>query len=177
MFGCWGDPEGKQLKQSLPKGVRNVVNSEESVESGICQNPELVSSFVNKHLGSGKLCHGLLHCRKVWFTAHTLVEFRQVHTDAYITVRFGYHHHPGTLLSRNLNFEYHSQLLHSLQLSTNFSHEGDGNLSWNWNNKWLGVWSEFNLMFSFELPKSLEQLWEQLNWACVSVKYGSNLHC
>ena len=40
-------PNGKQLKQYLPKGVRNVINSEESIDSGICQNPKLVSSFVN----------------------------------------------------------------------------------------------------------------------------------
>ena len=37
----------QQLKQYLPNGVRNNVSSEESAESGICQKPELASSFVN----------------------------------------------------------------------------------------------------------------------------------
>ena len=40
-------PNGKQLKQNLPMGVINVVNSADWGESFICQKPELASSLEN----------------------------------------------------------------------------------------------------------------------------------
>ena len=39
-------PKGSFRKQYLPNGVMNVVGSSELGERGICQNPELASSFV-----------------------------------------------------------------------------------------------------------------------------------
>ena len=40
-------PKGSLLKQYLPNGVRNVVNSWDSVSSEICQNPLFVSILEN----------------------------------------------------------------------------------------------------------------------------------
>ena len=42
-------PKGSLRKQYLPNGVMNVVSSSELGERGICQNPELASSF-REHL-------------------------------------------------------------------------------------------------------------------------------
>ena len=39
-------PKGRRLKQYRPKGVINVVRSQEFGSSGICQNPELASSLL-----------------------------------------------------------------------------------------------------------------------------------
>ena len=40
-------PNGSLLKQNRPYGVIKVVNSLDSVASGICQNPLLASSLLN----------------------------------------------------------------------------------------------------------------------------------
>ena len=40
-------PNGKRWKQYLPKGVMNVVNSDDSCDRGTCQKPEFASNFVN----------------------------------------------------------------------------------------------------------------------------------
>ena len=40
-------PNGKRRKQYLPKGVMKVVSSWDVGARGICQNPDLASSFVN----------------------------------------------------------------------------------------------------------------------------------
>ena len=40
-------PNGRRLKQNLPNGVIKVVRRADSLASGICQNPELASNFVN----------------------------------------------------------------------------------------------------------------------------------
>ena len=40
-------PKGRRLKQMRPKGVIKVVSKADSLESLICQNPELASSFEN----------------------------------------------------------------------------------------------------------------------------------
>ena len=40
-------PKGNRLKQNLPNGVIKVVSREDFSARGICQNPELASSFVN----------------------------------------------------------------------------------------------------------------------------------
>ena len=50
-IGCWkcsgADemPSGKRWKQYRPKGLINIIRSDEAGSSGICQNPELASSL------------------------------------------------------------------------------------------------------------------------------------
>ena len=72
-------PKGKRFKQYLPKGVRNVLNHEESVGSGICQNPELASSFVNTWAPAScaRVCSTTGRCRSLslrFVKVHTGVE-------------------------------------------------------------------------------------------------------
>ena len=40
-------PNGRRLKQYLPKGVTNMVSKRDSSASGTCQNPEFASRFEN----------------------------------------------------------------------------------------------------------------------------------
>ena len=40
-------PNGRRVKRYLPNGVMNVVKSEDSGASGICQNPEAASYYVS----------------------------------------------------------------------------------------------------------------------------------
>ena len=50
---CWNDsgadeiPEGNWLKQNLPKGIINIVNNADCLDSSVCQNPELAANLLN----------------------------------------------------------------------------------------------------------------------------------
>lgn len=62
-------PNGRRLKQYLPKGVIKVVSNADSSDSLICQNPELASSLENTFAPpscanvcstEGRMCRSLL---------------------------------------------------------------------------------------------------------------------
>ena len=83
-------PKGSLREQYLPNGLVNVVSSSDLGERGICQNPELASSFVNTFATfslpsvcptEGRLCFSfsIRHhnhagaCRIVYFANHAEV--------------------------------------------------------------------------------------------------------
>ena len=83
---CWNNPgaderpKGNQLKQNLLKGVLNVVNKRDCLDSSICQNPELVSNLLNTLalLNWARVCST---DDKMCLCLRTLVQMCEVYTD------------------------------------------------------------------------------------------------
>ena len=68
-------PNGKRLKLNLTNAAMNVVNSVDSLASGICQNPEFASSLVKT-----RAC---AYCASVCCTVGLVVDdFRDTHSDS-----------------------------------------------------------------------------------------------
>ena len=147
--GTDGIPEGSLRKQYLPNAVMNVVSSSELGERGICQNPELASSFVKTSGPASLPSHHLPSVDQtlgpsVWSTegrwcfSLCTLSFSQVHADTYLlflhlvtllrnTFTLRHNNHAGAPICRIFYFANHC-----LQ-------------QWNWNTpqcgdcEWLGV--------------------------------------
>ena len=143
-------PNGNHLKDYRQKGFLNVVRGIDSGERGICQNPELASSLENTLAPAS--------CAIVWSTEGRgcrslhMLSFNRLRSTPMRTWPFGLgtttmpaHQSVGSLtLMMTPNFSIRS----SLALTDLRSTEG----------------IRFCSFLSLELPKTLEERWELLNW-------------
>ena len=138
-------PSGSLRKQYRPYGVINVVRHADSVDSGICQKPELASSLENTVAPAS-------YCWKwVALSTDAFVQFCKVNTYAHPSILLRDHNHPRTPVSRLVDPINDSQSLHPFQFLLDWFHQGYGHSSWNREGKRSGISSELDGVCTFKL--------------------------
>ena len=144
-------PNSNLRKQYRPNGVMKVVSNALSGDRGICQNPEFASNLV-KTLAPANPANVCSTAGSGCLSRQTLLlSHVKINANPDFVVRFWHHYHSSAPLGWFTHLDYHSQLLHLLDLIFHLLHQRNGNSTLDCQSKGFCSLLEFYRILSFQL--------------------------